>query len=64
LLGWTVSLLPVPREWDGAMTRMTALGARACGGEVIDREELLDAALEALKLPHRAVEALLTWGHR
>jgi hypothetical protein len=64
LLGWTVSLLPVPRDWDRAMARMAGIGARACAGETPDREELLDAELEALGLPRRAVEALLTWGHR
>jgi hypothetical protein len=64
LLGWTVSLLPVPRDWDRSMARLAALGARGCAGDAPERDELLDASLEALGLSHRTVEALLTWGHR
>jgi hypothetical protein len=64
LLGWTVSLLPVPRDWDRAAAGLASLGARGVQGDAPCADELLDAALEALGLAHHQVEALLTWGHR
>ena len=64
LLGWTVSLLPLPRDWDRARDRLAPLGARGFHGSPPLADELLDAALESLGLAHHQVEALLTWGHR
>jgi hypothetical protein len=64
-LGWTVALLPLPRDWDRARDILAAVGRRA----VVEpappgRETLLDACLEAYGLPRGAVAPLLAWGHR
>jgi hypothetical protein len=64
LLGWTVALVPLPRDWDRARERLAPLGARGFRGDHPRGDELLDAALDTLGLAHHQVEALLTWGHR
>jgi hypothetical protein len=64
LLGWTVSLLPLPRDWEHAVQVLAPIGMRAAKGELPPTDELLDASLDALGASHRDLEALLTWGHR
>jgi hypothetical protein len=64
LLGWTVGLLPIPRDWERAVGILAPLGRRAAGGDVPETGALLDASLDALGARRRDVEALLTWGHR
>ncbi|HKS07625.1 MAG TPA: hypothetical protein VJR92_15090, partial [Gemmatimonadaceae bacterium] len=64
LLGWTVALLPIPRDWERAVALLAPLGVRGAKGDVPAREELLDACLEAFGTSRISVESLLTWGHR
>jgi len=64
LLGWTMALLPLPRDWPNAISALAPLGARAIHNGPPSSEELLDATLAAIGIAHRDVEALLTWGHR
>jgi hypothetical protein len=64
MLGWTMALLPVPRDWERAAERLAPIGARAMNGDAPQPGELLDASLDALGVAHHDVEALLTWGHR
>jgi hypothetical protein len=64
MFGWTVGLLPLPRDWDNAVAALAPLGARAMQGDVPERSELEDAAEAALGLAPSDVESLLTWGHR
>lgn len=64
MLGWTVGLLPIPRDWDRAVEALAPCGARAARGDVPSAAELLDVTLETLGVAAHDVEALLTWGHR
>jgi len=60
-LGWTVSLLPLPREWECAREHLAPLGARAMSGDVPSDAELLAAALEAYRLTLADIQSLLSW---
>jgi hypothetical protein len=60
-LGWTMSLLPLPRDWAHAREQLATLGERAILGDVPPQEELLNAALRAFGLQRRDVEPLLSW---
>jgi hypothetical protein len=64
MFGWTVSLMPIPRAWDAAITSLAPLGERAARGDVPPPEEILDATLATLGVAEHDVAALLTWGHR
>ncbi len=64
MLGWTVGLLPLPRDWDRAVDLLAPFGARATAGRPTLDEELLDVALRAHGASRNDVEALITWGHR
>ena len=60
-LGWTVALLPVPKNWEMAKTELAPLGERAMAGAIPTRSELLQATLSAYDLRLPEVEALLSW---
>jgi hypothetical protein len=60
-LGWTMSLLPVPSDWQRAREQLAPLGERAMLGDAPPREEMLSVALGAYGLEVRDVEALLSW---
>lgn len=60
-LGWTMSLLPVPRDWDRARATLGALGARALAGVPVSDAELFDAALLAWRVRRADVEPLVSW---
>jgi hypothetical protein len=60
-LGWTVSLLPMPQDWDCARRMLAPLGERALAGDVPMREEMLDAALSAYGVRLDEVQPLLSW---
>jgi SAM-dependent methyltransferase len=60
-LGWTVSLLPLPRDWGCARDHLAPLGARAMSGDVLSDDELLAAALRAYRLTRADIQPLLSW---
>lgn len=60
-LGWTVSLLPIPREWDRARELLAPLGRRAAGGEIPRDDEILHVVLESYRLGVDDIEPLLSW---
>jgi hypothetical protein len=60
-LGWTMSLLPLPREWESARERLAPLGARAMSGDVPSDDELLAAALDAYRVTLADIQPLLSW---
>jgi len=60
-LGWTMSLLPLPRDWGHGARRLAALGERAMLGDVPPQNEMLAAALSAYRLELRDVQPLLSW---
>jgi hypothetical protein len=64
MFGWTVSLMPIPREWDRAIEILAPIAERSAQGRPAGSDEILDAALAALGIAHHEVDALLAWGHR
>ena len=63
-LGWTMALLPLPRDWSRARSLLAPMASaamrRACAdGEL--RDALLDATLAAYGLHHEELAPLLTW---
>jgi hypothetical protein len=60
-LGWTVSLLPVPRDWHFARSRLAPLGERGMSGDTPSDAELLTASVESYRLTLAEVEPLLSW---
>ncbi|MGH9423213.1 MAG: hypothetical protein ACRD3J_24775, partial [Thermoanaerobaculia bacterium] len=63
-LGWTVSLLPVPRDWRRAASILAPLTKSALEGKAPDNAELVRATLDAFKLGPHCVESLLEWNAR
>ena len=59
-LGWTVALLPLPRDWTRACAVLPEI-ARAVAEDDADSRELLDAVLIAYGVRHEDVAPLLAW---
>ena len=60
-LGWTVSLLPLPRDWRCARELLAPLAQRALDGDVPTACELLEAATRAYRLRAADIAPLLAW---
>jgi len=60
-LGWTMSLLPLPGNWERARECLAPLGARAMSGDVPSEEELLAGALRAYGMTLTDMQPLLSW---
>jgi hypothetical protein len=60
-LGWTMSLLPMPRDWNRAAKLLAPIGARSCAGREATESELFDIALAAYELERSEVEPLVEW---
>ena len=60
-LGWTLSLLPIPVDWNGARSTLTELGERAIHGDVPANDEILGAVVGAYQLCLADVQPLLSW---
>ena len=60
-LGWTMSLLPLPRDWLRARAQLAPLGERAMLGDVPPQDELLRAAVRAYGLQLQDIKPLLSW---
>lgn len=60
-LGWTVSLLPLPRHWEHARTLLAPLCERSLAGHPPGDAELLEQVTRAYRLRPQAVAALLDW---
>jgi hypothetical protein len=60
-LGWTVALLPMPRDWPRARRRLAPIGERALGGETMPCDVLWDAAVDAYALGAATVAPLAAW---
>ncbi len=59
-LGWTIALLPLPRDWTAACATLPEIAQRAING-CADSRELLDAVLRAYGIKHDEVASLLAW---
>ena len=60
-MGWTMSILPLPSDWNRALDILADVGAAAAGGSPPSNEELLERVLAAYRLSIPDVEALLSW---
>jgi hypothetical protein len=63
-LGWTVALLPLPRDWERARALLAPLGMRAWAGREPDDDELLRVVSRAYHLRPTDLEPLLAWTGR
>jgi len=59
-LGWTLSLFPIPRDWNRARVSLAALYERAMSDDVPADGEILSAVLDAYELDLVDVQALLS----
>jgi len=60
-LGWTMSLLPTPLDWERARHILGPIGRSAAAGRPPPGHELVSATLDAFQIPHADIEALMTW---
>lgn len=60
-LGWTMSLLPIPHNWERARAILAPIGLAAFGGDEPSDSDLLQSALDAYGLNESTVAALLQW---
>jgi hypothetical protein len=60
-LGWTLSLLPIPEDWNRARSLLAPLGERAMGGDIPSNDEILGVTLGAYRLSLTDVQPLLSW---
>jgi hypothetical protein len=60
-LGWTMSLLPIPRGWSSARETLAAAGRAAIANGGTGGMDMLDLTLESYGLRHADVAPLLTW---
>jgi hypothetical protein len=63
-LGWTMALLPLPRDWQRARESLAPIADAAMRGELAAgdlREALLAESLAAYDLRHEELAPLLTW---
>jgi len=60
-LGWTMSLLPLPSDWDCARELLAPLAVRAMCGDLPSDDELLAGALDAYRAALSDIQPLLSW---
>ncbi len=63
-LGWTMSLLPLPLDWERARDILAPIGMSAAAGTPPQRRELVAATLDAFRIEHADIETLMTWAAR
>jgi hypothetical protein len=60
-LGWTMSLLPIPRDWSSVRQTLAAAGRAAIANGGAGGTDMLELTLECYGLRHAEVAPLLTW---
>ncbi|MDB4873651.1 MAG: hypothetical protein JWM41_97 [Gemmatimonadetes bacterium] len=60
-LGWTLSLLPMPTDWERARAVLAPLGERGRRGQPPSDSELFDASLDAYGVLRDCVAPLVAW---
>ncbi|HZE08821.1 MAG TPA: N-6 DNA methylase, partial [Gemmatimonadaceae bacterium] len=60
-LGWTMSLLPLPRDWTRARAILAPLGELGMSGNIPSDADLLAAAVDAYALSMKDLQPLLSW---
>ena len=62
-LAWTVSMLPLPRDWSRARDILAPIAKRALLGRLPTNDELATAACRAYRLRVADVSPLVAWCH-
>jgi hypothetical protein len=62
-LAWTVSLLPLPRDWCRARAVLAPLAERGVEGTPPTEEELLTASCQAYRVRAPDIAPLVAWCH-
>jgi hypothetical protein len=60
-MGWTMALLPLPREWTRAVSTLAPIGRSALNGSRPESHVVRSAVLDAYGLRESCVEPLLKW---
>ena len=60
-LGWTMALLPLPRDWERARDILAPMALRAATGLPPEPSELLDAVIRAYRVRPADMAPLLAW---
>jgi hypothetical protein len=60
-MGWTVALLPLPRQWAHARAVMAPIAERAAGGTPPSESQLTETVIEAYRLDLDTIRPLLAW---
>ena len=60
-MGWTMGILPLPRDWLRAREILVPIGVAAVEGRQPSAEQLNSAVLDAYRLQACDTEALLEW---
>lgn len=63
-LGWTMAMLPMPRDWTRARDILCPLAERAINGDAPSPYELHQATLAAYRLRPDSVAPLMEWANR
>ena len=63
-MGWTMALLPLPRDWDRARVLLSPVGLAASLGEPPQAEFLRTVVLESYGIKEQSVAPLLQWSKR
>jgi hypothetical protein len=63
-MGWTMALLPLPRDWDRARALLSPVGLSASLGEPPQAEYLRAVVLESYGIDEQSVAPLLLWSKR
>jgi hypothetical protein len=63
-LGWTMAILPIPRDWARARDILAPLGRAGAAGEPPSPHELLDRAIAAFRVRRCDVAPLVEWASR
>ena len=63
-LGWTMAMLPVPREWERARSILAPLGREGVDGIPPSPHELFDRAVAAFRVRRADVAPLVEWANR
>ncbi|MBA2688849.1 MAG: N-6 DNA methylase [Gemmatimonadaceae bacterium] len=62
-LGWTMSMLPIPRDWDRHKRSMAEIYERAAAGKPPDPRELFMRSLRLYGLVEEEVHDMMAWAH-
>jgi hypothetical protein len=63
-LGWTMAMLPVPRDWERARSILAPLGREGADGAPPSPHELFERAVAAFRVRRADVAPLVEWANR